>query len=140
MERKTNRMARVAALTVGLGIAAVSLNAQQGSFDLPVRAHWGAAVLEPGEHSLKIPISNGQAIVYLGSRAGTEMAVPLTTERVTESSRSYLHLAKVNGEYYVDAFQSGLTGRRFIFPKAKSTRRSSPAGEAEAMLVRVKGE
>lgn len=140
MESKTKRVVQMAVLSVGLGLTAVSLNAQQGSFDLPVGAHWGTAVLEPGEYSLKIPISNGQTILYLGSNEDTKMTIPLTTERVKESKRSYLHIVKVDGEYYVDTFESGLTGKRFIFPKAKSTHRASPAEETEAMLVSVKGE
>src|SRR5690242_19329173 len=99
------------------------MSAQQGTFKLPVTAHWGNAVLEPGEHTVRVPLTgSGQRLVYLQSDKDTQMTVPLTSEPLTRPGRSYLHLVKINGAYYVDAYQSDVNGAKFFFPKPKPNR------------------
>lgn len=138
MERKLNRLTRITAFALGIGLTAMQLSAEQGTFNLPVQAHWGNAVLQPGEHTLQVPLPLGQTIVYLRGGGAAQMAIPLTTENTADSNRSYLHLSKVGGEYYVDAYQSGVSGRRFIFAKPKATRSASSGAEGtEATLVSV---
>ncbi len=139
MERKLNRVARITAFALGIGLTAIQLSAEQGKFNLPVQAHWGHALLQPGEHTVQVPLPLGQTIVYLGGGGSAQMAVPLTTSNTVGADRSsFLHLSKVNGEYYVDEYQSGLSGKRFIFPKPKATRSaSSGAEDSESTLVSV---
>ena len=140
MERKSNHAAYVTAFTLGIGLMAMQANAQQGTFNLPVQAHWGNAVLQPGEHRVQVPLPLGQTVVYLRTGERTQMTVPLTTESIAGSSRSYLHLSKVNGEYYVDAYQAGISGQRFIFPKPKAAHNAdSGAEDTESTLVSVAG-
>jgi hypothetical protein len=140
MQAKTNRMARVSALIIGVGITALTLNAQQGEFNLPVQAHWGVAILQPGQHTVRVPSTLGQTLVSLSSNGDTQMAMPLTAEPIPQSNRNYLHLAKINGQYYVDAYQSGMMGKRYIFPKPKAPHGNSTAEESEAALIRVTGD
>jgi len=138
---KSNRVTRTAALAIGIGLIAMQANAQQGMFNLPVQAHWGRIVLQPGEHKVQIPIALGQTVVYLHSGNATQMTVPLVTETTASSGRSYLRLTRVNGEYYVDEYQSGLSGQKFIFPKPKANGSvGTGAEESEATLVSVTGE
>jgi hypothetical protein len=141
MQAKTNRMARASVLIIGVGLTALTLNAQQGEFTLPVQAHWGAAILEPGQHTVRVPQKIGQTLVSLSSSADTQMAIPLTAELIPQSSRNYLHLVKVNGQYYVDVYQSGVTGKRYIFPKPKAAQNGKfGEAESEATLIRVTGD
>jgi len=139
VERKSNRVARITAFALGIGLTAMQLSAQQGTFNLPVQAHWGNAVLQPGEHTVQVPLPLGQTIVYLRGGGTAQMAVPLTTENTGGADRSFLHLSKVNGEYYVDEYQSGV--KRFIFARPKATRStSSGAEDTEATLISVAGD
>ncbi len=141
MQTKTNRMARASALIVGVGLTALTLNAQQGEFNLPVQAHWGGAILQPGQHTVRVPEKLGQTLVSLSSNADTQLAMPLTAELIPQSNRNYLHLVKVNGQYYVDVYQSGITGKRYIFPKPKAAQSGkSGEAEAEATLISVTGD
>jgi hypothetical protein len=140
MQAKTNRMARISALAIGLGLTALTLSAQQGNFNLPVQAHWGPAVLQPGEHMVRVPSRTGQTLVSLTTNGDTQMAMPLTAELIPESNRNYLHLVKIDGQYYVDVFQSGVTGKRYIFPKPKAPHGNPGAEESEAQLIRVTGD
>lgn len=139
MQAKTNRMARISVIAIGLGLTALTLNAQQGNFNLPVPAHWGPAVLQPGEHTVRVPAKIGQTLISLGTNGDTQMAMPLTAELIPQSNRNYLHLVKINGQYYVDVYQSGMTGKRYIFPKPKAPHGNS-ATEEEATLISVTGD
>ncbi len=140
MENKTNRMVRISALVIGAGLTALTLNAQQGQFNLPVQAHWGTAVLQAGEHTIRVPYSIGSTLISLSSNRDTQMTIPLTAELIPQSNRNYLHLVKINGQYYVDVYQSGMTGKRYIFPKPKAAPGSSGVDESESTLIRVTGD
>jgi len=137
MDRNVNRLSLMSALAVGIALlTAAPSNAQQGKFNLPVSAHWGPVLLEPGEHSVQIPQPVGQTLVYLTDGKSTQVTVPLTTEP-TWSNKNCLHLAKINGEYYVESFESGSNGKKFIFPKPKSLRSASAGARDEVTLISV---
>ncbi len=139
MKRKSNRIFVFTALAIGIGLTAMQANAEQGTFNLPFQAHWGQAVLQPGEYSLQIPLPMGTTLIYLHSGDATEIAMPMSTEFVNNPDRSYLHLSKVNGEYYVDEFQSA-SGKKFLFHKPRMNRSAgSGADEEGAALVSVAG-
>ncbi len=139
MEIKSNRVTLIVAFVIGIGLTAMPSNAQQGTFNLPVQAHWGNAVLQPGEHTVKIPLPMGQTLVYLGGGGATQIAMPLTTESVDNPGRTYIRLSRINGEYYVDEYQSA-SGKKFFFHKPKANRgANSGAEESESTLVSVAG-
>ncbi len=137
MKTNTNRIARMTAFAIGLGLMAMTLNAQQGSFNLPVRAHWGTATLAPGEHRVEVPLPLGTTIVYLRGERNSQVTVPLLVERTESSNHSYLRLVRVNGEYYVAAYQAGPAGERFDFPTPKQHKGSLES--EQATLVEVSG-
>ena len=138
MQNKTNRVVRVAAIAAGLGLMALQASAAEGTFNLPFEAHWGKAVLEPGLHKVQIPVAEfGQKIVYLRTGQKTNMTIPTTTQPST-GTHSYLRLVKVDGSYYVDAFQSQIDGQKYFFahPKADHDQEAAASGE-EATLIEV---
>ncbi len=142
MKSKPNRALRISLFALAIGVTAMQANAQQGTFDLPVSAHWGTAVLAPGKHTVRVPIPMGQTYIYLESSGGsnTQIAVPTTIERTSNENRSYLHLTKVNGQYYVDEYRLGASGSNFFFPRPKAIR--DPNGNVkaeEAKLINVDG-
>lgn len=135
MEKNISRVIRVTALAATLGLTAMQMSAQQGTFNLPVEAHWGHAVLEPGQHSVRIPLgTSGQQIAYLTSDKDTQMTVPLSSQPLTRANRSYLHLVKINGTFYVDAYQSATNGSKYFFarPKVKGA-----GAEEESTIISV---
>ena len=133
-----SKLTRIAAIAAGLGLTATLANAQKGTFNLPVRAHWGNVVLDPGEHSVRTPIPIGQTLVYLTSDEGTKVTVPIIVERTNGSDRSYLRLARIGGEYYVEEFRSGPDGITYVFPKPKNAREiNSGAEESDAGTISV---
>ena len=138
MKSKTNRIARFSALAVALGMTAITLNAQpQGSFNLPMQAHWGLITLSPGEHVVRSPLTSGQPIVSLTTNKSTTLVVPMLSESTSSYGHAYLRLVRVGGEYYVDTYQSA-NGRRYSFATPKGIHPSNPQrGEGEASFVKV---
>jgi hypothetical protein len=138
VKRKTNRMVRISALAVALGMTAITLNAQpQGSFNLPVQAHWGPVTLEPGEHVVRAPFTSGQVVVSLTTDKSTNLVVPMITESTLSYGRAYIRLVRVGGEYYVDTYQSA-TGKRYSFAKPKGVHPSNPQrDQGEASFIKV---
>jgi hypothetical protein len=104
---------------------------------LPVTAHWGKAVLKPGIHRVQIPTPVlGQKIAYLYTDREAQMALPISSVPAA-NERGYIHLVKVNGVYYVDAYQSKIDGRKYFFPKPKSERPGGPVSPGESTIVDV---
>jgi hypothetical protein len=138
MQEFTNRVVRIAAVAAGLGLTSITAMAQQGSFTLPVPAHWGKAVLQPGEHIVNVPFSPGHTTINLVTNGETQMTMPLYTEMKSEPDHAYIHLSKIDGQYYVDAYQSA-NGQRYVFAKPKSTKANATVEEAEARVINVAG-
>ncbi len=115
-------MKTLIACAFAIASTATGAFAQQGAFTLPVRVHWGMAVLEPGAHSLKPPSAAKGPIFYISGDEGIEMSIPSSTENIEQSERSYLRLVKVNGDYFVNEFYSGLSGKKYHFATPKGTR------------------
>ena len=104
-----------------LGASQVQAEMYKGTFNLPVEAYWGSAVLSPGEYSLVIEREGTTPIVRL--REGTRhVAAVLTGPSVNEdrSQRGRLTLVQINGAYVVKALDAGLIGKSFKFPTPKA--------------------
>jgi hypothetical protein len=138
VERKTNRIARISALAVALGMTAITLNAQpQGSFNLPMQAHWGPVTLQPGQHVVNTPATPGQPVLSLTTDKQTSLVVPMVSESTGNYGHAYLRVVRIGGEYYVDTYQAA-TGRRYSFAKPKSIHPSNPQhGQGEVSFVKV---
>lgn len=140
MESKTNRMIKVTAVAAALGLCAMQMSAQQGDFTLPVAAHWGNVVLQPGSHRVSMPIEpSGLKIVYLESNNERAMTLPVTSQPADEGMHSYIRLSKINGTYYVTAYQNEIAGHKYFFAKPKSDRSAGPADVemGESTLISV---
>ena len=138
MQNKTNRLVRVAAIAAALGMAALQASAADGTFNLPVEAHWGRAVLEPGVHRVQVPVAElGPKVVFLRTGTRTKITIPITSQPAT-GTHSYLRLVKVDGTYYVDTYQSQFDGNKYFFAHPKSSQRDEASGNGEeATLVEV---
>jgi len=110
----------VFALALGLGASVANAQGLRGTFNLPFQAHWGNAVLEPGEYALRL--SRGASnfpLIYVSRQGKTIMVVAGTSEK-TESERSYLRIEDVGQVHVVREFSSGVAGTLYSFSIPKS--------------------
>ncbi len=111
--------------TLTLGASQIKAEMYKGTFNLPVEANWGGAVLSPGEYT--VDIERGAATPIVNVRDGNrKIASIFTGPYVAEgqSTRGKLTLVQINGTYVVKTFDAGLIGKTFMFatPKAVSHR------------------
>ena len=57
MNPKLKRTVNAAVLASAICLTAFRANAEHLTFDLPVEAHWGAIVLQPGRYTAEIPLA-----------------------------------------------------------------------------------
>lgn len=137
MKTNLKRTLTIAGLAMAISLIASPLNAQQGRFNLPVEAHWGRAVLQPGAYRLSGPSATSViGVLYIYGNGKTQMAVPAMTEIGNASDHSYLKLVNVGGAYVVREFVSGTTGKSYTFGIPKTLRlRMTPKAEHELATV-----
>lgn len=116
---KSSRAFVSTAVAAGLALTALQANAQQVKFHLPFEAHWGAAVLEPGDYTLSVPVAELQPIFRVSGDRKSSMILPMEMETQHTSSGSFLQLVNVNGTYFVKEYKSGPTGKTFSFAVPK---------------------
>ena len=121
---RSSRTFSLIALAMGLGLSAMQASAQQATFHLPVAAHWGPAVLQPGDYKLSAPVGDVAHIITVFGESQTSMIMPVSAWSGQTSDRSYLELVNVSGTYFVKEYQSGASGRTFTFAVPKSVRES----------------
>jgi len=120
---RSSRFFNLTAVVVGLGLTAIQANAQQAMFHLPVEAHWGTAVLEPGDYRLSVPVGDSPShIIRVFSSTKGSMVVPDQTDYQKPVGHGQLELVKINDAYFVRKYQSGSTGTVFTFAVPKATR------------------
>jgi hypothetical protein len=122
----------IAAVAATLGLAVPSANAQEAKFTLPMEAHWGKAVLEPGDYRVKFPnavdptpvlrlTGNGQTVnILLQSRSAGRDA----------SGTGKLSLVDLNGSYVVESISNPFDQQTFLFPMRKHHEWANNAGTA----------
>lgn len=126
MPYKSNRFLNLALATLGCGITAMQVNAQEATFRLPVKAHVGSAILEPGDYKLSAPLGVcGSHMVHLYRREGGSVLAPTITQVERPSDGSYLELVKIHGAYFVRQYKTAFSDQVFYFgvPKQKSEER-----------------
>lgn len=109
--------------------------AEHASFHLPVTAHWGQVVLEPGDYKMILPEPSTGQMEFVVRGAGTavyESPLVATTQDVSNSS--YLKLREIDGNYFIREFTSGPTGETFTFPIPKRSHRQQEAMGADRSL------
>jgi hypothetical protein len=117
------------ALTVGLFALAVGLTASQanaqntkGTFNLPFQAHWGNAVLEPGNYTILLPSESSMSPILSVSGQGKTIMLLIGMSGKTESDRSYLRVENIGQAHVVRELTYGPTGRLLRFSVPKSVR------------------
>ena len=96
--------------------AAVRAHAERASFNLPVEAHWGSTILEPGEYIIDVPLATSWPQLISLTRNGKLVRLQAMTEATeTKSKGSYLQLVTVGDTYFVREYNSGSAGKLFTF-------------------------
>jgi hypothetical protein len=121
MNTSLARIAKCAAVAI-MASTGIMHAAEHANFHLPVTAHWGLAVLVPGDYTMSLPVpSAGESSVRVAGDGRTVMAMPMTTDRQgTISKSSQLELWEVDGTYYVHQLSIGPDGRSFTFHVPKN--------------------
>lgn len=122
----------LAGVVACLGLSAVSANAQQARFTLPVEAHWGQAVLEPGEYTVRFP--NGVQAMPLVQLTGNGQSYSVLLQSRNDADGNgdtgKLILQDVDGTYVVSSISNPLTQVAYTFARPKIHER--PAATASA--------
>ena len=112
----------VFALAVGLTASQANAQGAKATFNLPFQAHWGDAVLDPGEYSITLPpTAAGSPILQVSGQGKTIMVVAGIFRPMAQSERSYLRLEDFGQEHVVREFRYGVAGKSFIFSVPKSS-------------------
>ena len=139
MYYRSSRFLTLAAVVAGLGVTASEASAQQASFRLPFEAHWGQAVLEPGDYKLSAPLGvSGTYMIHVNGAGESSVIVPAVTQVQPSEDRGYLELVKVNGTYFVKRYKAAFSGQVFQFglPKAE---RAAMTTSPVARTISVRG-
>lgn len=133
---RLTRVLSLTAIAAGLGLTTVHASAQQATFHLPFEAHWGRAVLEPGDYRLSLPMGESPShLIHLRGAGKGSMFVPEATEtQQFGSNRSYLKLVNVKGTYFVREYKSGPAGLLFTFSVPKSSREALVASTSATTI------
>lgn len=124
----SSRAVHAGLLSLSLGVFVASANAQQARFTLPYEAHWGNAVLQPGDYTLSTSTAMAWPKVLTISGEGKTVYLLASVEALApESQNSYLRIAKVGETHVIEEFRSGLTGKSFLFAAPKTMREQMAA-------------
>lgn len=115
--------------TSAIGVLAVAAclvsqaKAQSGSFTLPFEAHWGHAVLQPGQYKYSIPpATSWPQTIELTSGGDTVKLRAIWEAVVTEKKTSELLLTKSGDAAVITDLNCGPQGKTFHFLVAKNVR------------------
>lgn len=126
MSLRMNRAFSLALLAGALGIGASVAHAQgnyKGTFNLPVEAHWGLAVLSPGQYTVVVdPVYMPSVIRIQGEGQTAQVLTGPVTQLSLSDERGRLKLVNINGTYVVKQFDAGLVGKSFAFATPKAVR------------------
>lgn len=140
MKTNLRHLLTAAGFAMALTLIAAPLNAQQGKFSLPVEAHWGNAVLEPGDYRILGPAPTSSiGVIYIYGGGKAQMALPAVSDTQKLSGHSYLRLINVGGTYVIREFSSGYTGHSYLFgiPKTLRLRMTPQADHDVAGLMDI---
>ncbi len=122
----------------GVGLSAANAQELRGSFNLPFQAHWGKAVLEPGEYTFSLPTARDLFPLVHVSREGKTVMVLINTSRtVPQSERSYLRIENAGKLHVIKELSVGSEGKALLFPVPKSIRERIALSDAHDAVVTV---
>jgi len=129
-------------VALAIGVTAPPAAAQagwKGTFNLPVDAYWGPAVLPAGQYtiSMNTNASTSTRLVFLNGEAQAMiLAGAATPEQV--SSHSALQLEETNGVYVVRRLDAGMLGQSYAFSISKAARmKTERAGSSTPLSIPV---
>lgn len=141
MKSRLSQISAIAAFAVAaLGIGAGQANAAQGTFNLPFKAHWGQATLEPGHYKVHYDTPGaGFQIFSVTGNGQTQFVVPFVGNMQSNHGRSCLRLEHIGDTYYVREFDSDLAGMNYSFgvPKAVRQLTVGRAGGTSLLTIAV---
>jgi len=112
-----------ALFTVALAGLAMPASAQnyRGKFTLPFEAHWGPAVLQPGEYTISTDVLGGTPVIFLAGNGRTASIFTGPVEFSQPSDvRGQLEVTEVNGTHVVTRFLAAAVGKDYSFSIPKS--------------------
>ncbi|HWF48362.1 MAG TPA: hypothetical protein VG168_15245 [Bryobacteraceae bacterium] len=114
-------MFTVAAMFALTGTATMQA-AEQARFHLSTPAHWGHAVLPPGDYKVLLPApAIGQMAFRVDGPSKSMYEFPLSADKSRHySAYSYLKLSEVDGSYFIRELSLGPSGKTFTFSVPKS--------------------
>lgn len=124
------------ALAASAGIGTMQ-GAQQATFHLSAPAHWGQALLMPGDYKLLTPDpSTGHAVFLVEGGGKSIYELPIVSGDAQHSfASSHLTLSEVDGSYFVHEFSSAVTGKTFIFAIPNPNHSQETARRLENSIV-----
>ena len=142
MKSRLSQISAIAALAVAaLGIGAGQANAAQGTFNLPFKAHWGQATLEPGQYKIHYDAPGaGFQIFWVTGNGRTQFVVPFVGNLQANHGTSCLRLEHIGDTYYVREFDSDLAGMNYSFSVPKAVRQLTVgrAGGTSLLTIAVR--
>ena len=138
MKSVKNQTLRILLYSVlSAGTAAIA-NAQYSSFTLPFEAHWGQAVLEPGNYKIAAPSApQWPQILYLIGPHKTITVTAALERPEAISDRSFLKISNIDGINYVSKFQWGDRGKEFTFAKPSVREQRTLTGGVGGSIITV---
>ena len=135
-----NSLLGLVGMCVGLGLATGQANAQKATFTLPVEAHWGRVVLEPGSYDIRFPTaaSTFRVIQVSGNDKTWNFLIPVTSYNLKHSDTSKLRLVSVNGDYNVESISDSIYDRTFSFFVPKRAESTKYQKQAPNIAVNIK--
>ncbi|HLW77113.1 MAG TPA: hypothetical protein VKS01_09000 [Bryobacteraceae bacterium] len=108
-----------------------------GTFTLPVKAHFGGAVLPPGDYT--VARVDGMSALRVTGPGGTATMLASSAGPEMDRENSKLTLVNVNGVFTLERFDSGALGMRFDFavPRVQNVERAS-SGQPSSLEVALK--
>lgn len=96
----------------------------KGTFDLPVEAYWGSAVLPAGQYkiSMNLDASTTTRLVFLDGEGVHAMILAGSAIPGEVPGRSSLQLEETNGVYVVRRLDAGMVGQSYTFLVPKAAR------------------
>lgn len=121
MNLLTNRVLSATLFATSFAATASHANARPGTFTLPFEAHWGTAVLEPGEYTICArPGMSWPQIIEISGHGKTVSTFAAMETPQEHSASASLRVLNVGERHFIQQFSSGPDGKSFTFlvPKA----------------------
>ncbi|HWF45791.1 MAG TPA: hypothetical protein VG168_02205 [Bryobacteraceae bacterium] len=129
---------RVMSFAAVAAFAATGLmqGAQKATFHLPVTAHWGMVLLQPGDYSMYLPeLANGDTKLLVRGEGQIAFETPIVATTQEVSTTSYLKLRQVDGNYFIREVKLGPSGHDFTFSIPKAGHREQMAMDGSKSLT-----